>query len=51
MPFASSMSRVDNIFDLIHCDLWTSMVVSVSGYKYYLLILDDRSHFMLTFPL
>jgi hypothetical protein len=29
MPFASSTSRADNIFDLIHCDLWTSLVVSV----------------------
>jgi hypothetical protein len=51
MPFASSMSRADNIFDSIHCDLWTSSVVSVSGHKYYLLIIDDRSHFMWTFPL
>jgi hypothetical protein len=51
MPFVSSTSRVDNIFDLIHCDLWTSQVVNVSGHKYYLLILDDRSHFVWTFPL
>jgi hypothetical protein len=51
MPFASSMSRADNIFDSIHCDLWTSSVASVSGHKYYLLIIDDRSHFMWTFPL
>jgi hypothetical protein len=40
MPFVSSTSRADNNFDLIHCDLWTSPVVSVSGYKYYLVILD-----------
>jgi hypothetical protein len=42
---------VDNNFDLIHCDLWTSPIVSISGYKYYMVILDDRSHFVWTFPL
>jgi hypothetical protein len=51
MPFVSSTSGADNIFNLIHCDLWTSPVVSVSGHIYYLLILDDRSHFVWTFPL
>jgi hypothetical protein len=51
LPFVSSNSRADNNFDLIHCDLWTSPVVSVSGYKYYLVILDDHSHFVWTFPL
>jgi hypothetical protein len=51
MSFVSSTSRADNIFDLIHCALWTSPVVSVSGHKYYLLILDDHSHFVWTFPL
>ena len=29
-------------FDLIHCDIWTSPVVSISGYKYYLVILSTR---------
>jgi hypothetical protein len=46
MPFASSTSRADNIFDLIHYDMWTPPVVSISGHKFYLLILDDRSHFV-----
>jgi hypothetical protein len=36
---------------LIHCDLWTSPIVSVSGYKYHLVILDDCSHYIWTFPL
>ena len=40
-----------NNFDLIHCDLWTSPIASVSGFKYYLLILDDCSHYLWTFPL
>jgi hypothetical protein len=51
LPFVSSNSRADNNFDLIHCDIWTSPVVSISGYKYYLVILDDHSHFVWTFPL
>jgi hypothetical protein len=33
---------MDNNFDLIHCDLWTSSIVSISSYKYYLVILNDR---------
>jgi hypothetical protein len=50
LPFSMSNSRALHHFDLIHCDLWTSPVVSVSGYKYYLVILDDCTHSW-TFPL
>jgi hypothetical protein len=32
-PFTSSTSRATSNFDLIHCDLWTSPVASVSGLK------------------
>jgi hypothetical protein len=46
MPFVTSASCTDNNFDLIYCDLWTSPIVSISGCKYYLVILDDRSHFV-----
>jgi hypothetical protein len=51
LPFPVSSSRVSNKFDLIHCDLWTSPAVSVSCYKYYLVILDDCTHYLWTFPL
>ncbi|KAL8138282.1 hypothetical protein V2J09_004283, partial [Rumex salicifolius] len=34
-------------FELIHCDLWTSPVLSISGFKYYLVIIDDFSHYAL----
>jgi hypothetical protein len=44
-------SRVSHVFDLIHYDLWTSPVPSVSGFKHYLVILDNCSHYMWTFPL
>jgi len=45
LPFRVSSSRASHKFDLIHCDLWTSPVASVSGFKYYLVVLDDYSHF------
>jgi hypothetical protein len=51
LTFISSNSHADNNVDLIHCDLGTSLIVSISGYKYYLVILDDHSHFVCTFPL
>jgi hypothetical protein len=51
LPFSLSSSRAVCNFDLIHCDLWTSPLVSVSGYKHYLVILDDCSHYIWTFPL
>jgi hypothetical protein len=51
LPFSTSQSRALHNFDLVHCDLWTSPIPSVSGYKYYLVILDDCSHYLWTFPL
>jgi hypothetical protein len=50
LPFPSYSSRAIRAFDLIHCDLWTSLVPSVSGYKYYF-ILDDCTHYSWTFLL
>jgi hypothetical protein len=50
LPFPSS-SRATSNFDLVHCDVWTSPVLIISGNKYYLLILDDYSHFLWTFSL
>jgi hypothetical protein len=51
LPFAQSTPCASKIFDLIHCDLWTSPIPSVTGYKYYLIILDDCSYYSWTFPL
>jgi len=45
LPFSFSSSHAAHVFDLIHCDLWTSPVLSMSGYKYYLVIVDDFSHY------
>ncbi|WVZ98476.1 hypothetical protein U9M48_043916 [Paspalum notatum var. saurae] len=46
-----SIFVMHRLFDLVHCDLWTSPVLSVSGYKYYLVVVDDFSHYSWTFPL
>jgi hypothetical protein len=51
LPCVSSNSHVDNNFDLILCDMWTSPIVSISVCKYYLVILDDHSYFVWTFSL
>jgi hypothetical protein len=49
LPFTTS--RAEHAFDQVHCDLLTSHVLSLSGYKYYLVILDDFSHFLWTSPI
>jgi hypothetical protein len=51
LPFCSSSHRAKHAFDLMHLDLWTSPIVSVSGSKYYLVILDDFTYYLWTFPL
>jgi hypothetical protein len=51
LPFSSSSSRAEKAFDLLHLDLWTSLIISVSSSKYYLIILDDFTHYLWTFPL
>jgi hypothetical protein len=51
LPFSTSTSRAVQAFDLVRCDVWTSPVLSLFGYKYYLVILDDYSHLLWTFPL
>ena len=51
LPFSSSSSRAIHNLDLIHCDLWTSPIISGSGYKYYQVILDDCSNYIWTFLL
>jgi len=51
LPFSTSTSRTSSPFELVHCDVWTSPVPSVSGYIYYLVMLDDFTHYCWTFPL
>jgi hypothetical protein len=51
LPFSSSSTVSTFPFELLHCDLWTSPHASVSSFKYYLVVLDDFTHFVWTFPL
>jgi hypothetical protein len=51
LSFSGSSSHAEKAFDLLHLDLWTSPVISVSGSKYYLVILDDFTHYLWAFPL
>lgn len=51
LPFTSSQSSTSVPFELIHCDVWTSPIKSNSGFSYYLVCLDDYTHFCWTFPL
>jgi hypothetical protein len=36
---------------LIHTDIWTSPVMSITGYKYYIVFVDDFSRFTWIYPL
>jgi transposase InsO family protein len=51
LPFNHSTSMTTAPFDLVHCDVWTSPILSTSGFKYYLILLDDFSHYCWSFPL
>jgi hypothetical protein len=41
LPFVASTSSTLMPFEILHCDLWTSPVLSSSGHRYYMLLLDD----------
>lgn len=46
LPFSISQSTTKDPFEIIHSDLWTSPIQSLSGIKYYVLFLDHYSHFL-----
>ncbi|GJW14505.1 zf-CCHC domain-containing protein [Tanacetum coccineum] len=46
LPFVSLDTRVSSSFDIIHYDIWTSPIVSIGGFKYYVLFLDHFSHYL-----
>ena len=37
--------------ELVHSDVWSSPILSISGYKYYVTFIDDFSRFTWLFPL
>ena len=51
LPFYLSNTFTFAPFDIIHCDLWTSPITSKTGYKYYMVLIDNFSHFVWVYPL
>ncbi|GKF44009.1 ribonuclease H-like domain-containing protein [Tanacetum coccineum] len=51
LPFVSSNTLVKSCFDVIHSDLWTSLIPSLFGFKYYVLFLDHYSQFVWVYSL
>jgi transposase InsO family protein len=51
LPFPNSISVTYFPFQIIHCDLWTSPNESLTSFKYYLIVIDDFSRYIWTFPL
>ncbi|KAL9999878.1 putative RNA-directed DNA polymerase [Helianthus debilis subsp. tardiflorus] len=51
LPFYDSNSFTFSPFDIIHCDLWTSPIPSKTGYKYYMVLIDNFSNFVWVYPL
>ena len=51
LPFTSTISDSYFPFQLLHADVWTSPIASVFGFQLHLVILDDYSHYVWTFPL
>ncbi|OMO62984.1 Integrase, catalytic core [Corchorus capsularis] len=52
LPFGYSTRVTSNVLDLIHCDIWgPSPTTTVSGYRYYILFVDDYSRYSWIYPL
>jgi len=46
LPFSLSSHKSSKVFDLIHMDFWGPLAItSMSGFKYFLTIVDDKSRF------
>jgi hypothetical protein len=50
-PFQASNHVSKQPLELIHSDVWTSPIQSVSGYKYHVIFVDDFSRFTWIYPL
>ena len=51
LPFSYSNNVTTFPFQLLHYDVWTSRILRNFGYQYYLVILDDCSHYAWMFLL
>lgn len=46
-----SNTIVTSPFEIVHSDVWTFPISSISGMKHYLIFLDHYSHFLWVYPL
>lgn len=44
-PFSASNRHTSTPLNLIHTDIWTSPISSISGYKYYVVLIDDNTRY------
>ncbi|GKA17759.1 ribonuclease H-like domain-containing protein [Tanacetum coccineum] len=51
LSFVSSNTVITSCFEIIHSNVWTSPIPSLSGFKYYVLFLDHYSQFIWVYPL
>jgi hypothetical protein len=51
LPFSASNRVSTTPLELVHSDLWTSPVPSISGCKYYIIFVDDFSRYTWLYPL
>lgn len=51
LPFSLSNTVFVSPVDLVHSDVWTSPVTSISGIMYYVIFLDNFYHFLWVYPL
>lgn len=51
LPFSKSNNTTLLPFDIIHFDLWTSPLPILSGFRYYVLFLDELTHYLWVYPL
>jgi hypothetical protein len=51
LSFSRSTSFTYFPFQIIHCDLWTSPISSIYGFQYYLIVLDNYTHYVWTLPI
>jgi hypothetical protein len=51
LPFSNLCRVTKSPLEIIHTDVWTSPIPSISGCKYYVLFIDEFSRFTWLFPL
>jgi hypothetical protein len=51
LPFQSSTHVSVAPLEIIHVDIWTSPIIFISGFKYYMVFIDDFSRYSWIYPL